>query len=178
MKSHSPILMSTRYDSNTWMQYKKWREKYKLNNSYYYSCPLPISDTIPIGSTVYILEMHNSLNKIMGMGVVILRPQDDKHYKIYDNDTFNRYHYHCNIYINRDTLSKDTLLMENGVWISILELLELICFKGKRHSKRHMNIARLPMIYYQGSIMNKVTSLLKNMVEKKELENKNYKFSI
>ena len=171
MKEITPILMTTRYNSDTWLQYKKWREKYKLDKSYYYSCPLPISDTIPMGSTLYILEMHNTLNKIMGMGVVILQPQDNKYYKIYDNDTFNRYHYHSNLYINRDTLSKDTILMENGIWISILELLELICFKGKRHSKRHMNIARIRMIYFQGSIMNKVILLLNNMVkEKKELE--------
>ena len=173
MSQNGPILMTTRYDQETWIQYKKWREKYNLKNSYYYSCPLPVSPSVPLGSQLFILEMHNTLNKIMGMGVVTLQPQDNKHYKIYDNDTFNRYHYHCNIYINRDTLSKDTLLMENGVWISILELLELICFKGKRHSKRHMNIARIPMIYYQGSIMNKVTLLLNNMVNKKELENKN-----
>ena len=170
MKEITPILKTTRYNSDTWLN-KKWREKYKLDKSYYYSCHLPISDKIPMGSTLYILEMHNTLNKIMGMGVVILQPQDNKYYKIYDNDTFNRYHYHSNLYINRDTLSKDTILMENGIWISILELLELICFKGKRHSKRHMNIARIPMIYFQGSIMNKVILLLNNMVkEKKELE--------
>ena len=165
MDSQEPILMTTRYNTDTWLQYKKWREKYKLKNSYYYSCPLPISETIKIGSILYILEMHNTLNKIMGMGIVTLKEQDSSCYRIYDNDTFNRYHYHCNHYITRDMLSQDTLLLENGIWISILELLELICFKGKRHSKRHMNIARIPMIYYQGNIMIKIMTNLKNIVK-------------
>lgn len=165
MVSTEPILMSTRYNTETWLQYKKWREKYKLINSYYYSCPLPISETIELGSILYILEMHNTLNKIMGMGVVRLKQQDSSYYRIYDNDIFNRYHYHCNTYITRDMLSQETLLLENGIWISILELLELICFKGKRHSKRHMNIARIPTIYYQGNIMNKVTNSLINIVK-------------
>ena len=71
-----PILMTTRYNTETWLQYMNWRKKYNLNDSYYYSCPFPISNTIRIGSTLYILEMHNSLNKIMGMGVVLLKEQD------------------------------------------------------------------------------------------------------
>ena len=160
-----PILMTTRYNSETWLQYKSWREKYNLKNSYYYSCPLPISDTIKIGSQLYILEMHNTLNKIMGMGILILKQQDSSYYRIYDNDTYNRYHYQCNTYITRDMLSQETLLLENGIWISILEILELVCFKGKRHSKRHMNLARIPNIYYQGNIMNKVMLSLKNIVK-------------
>ncbi|OUV83345.1 MAG: hypothetical protein CBC91_00640 [Rickettsiales bacterium TMED131] len=165
-----PILMTTRYNSETWLQYMNWRKKYNLKNSYYYSCPFPISNTICIDSTLYILEMHNSLNKIMGMGVVILQEQNMKKYKIYDNDCFNRYHYHSTLYITRDMLSKDSLLLENGIWISILEILELVCFKGKRHSKRHMNIAKVPTIYFQGSIMNKVMECLKQIVKKKEYE--------
>ena len=170
-----PILMTTRYNTETWLQYMNWRKKYNLNESYYYSCPFPISNTISIGSTLYILEMHNSLNKIMGMGVVLLKEQDMKRYKIYDNDNFNRFHYHSTLYINRDMLSKETLLLENGIWISILEVLELVCFKGKRHSKRHMNIAKIPLIYYQGSIMNKVMDNLKQIVNKKNMKKKTNK---
>ena len=62
--SQSPILMTTRYNHETWLQYKKWREKYKLKDSYYYSSPLPVSETIPYGTELYVLEMHNSLNKL------------------------------------------------------------------------------------------------------------------
>ena len=168
--TESHILMTTRYNQETWLQYKKWREKFKLKNSYYYSCPLPISESIPIGSRLFILEMHNTFNKLMGMGVIDLKPQDSHiHYKIYDNDTFNRYHYHSKVYISRDDLSKHTLLLPNGIWLSLLELLELICFKGKRHSKRHMTIARIPSIYFQGSIMKKVMKYLSKVVEEKNI---------
>ena len=175
MKKSEPILMTTRYNSETWLQYMNWRKKYNLKESYYYSCPFPISNTISIGSTLYILEMHNSLNKIMGMGVVLLKEQDIKHYKIYDNENFNRFHYHSRLYINRDMLSKETLLLQNGIWISVLELLELVCFKGKRHSKRHMNIAKIPLIYFQGTIMNKVMDKLKQIVNKKNMKKKTNK---
>tara|TARA_X000001036_G_scaffold425566_1_gene451891 strand:+ start:352 stop:876 length:525 start_codon:yes stop_codon:yes gene_type:complete len=169
MSKQKPILMTTRYNEQTWDQYKKWRDKYNLKDSYYYSTPLPISNTIAYGTELYILEMHNTLNKIMGMGVILLEPQDSRHYKIYDNEIFNRYHYHSKLYITRDDLSKDTLLLPNGVWISVLELLELVCFKGKRHSKRHINIAKIPMIYFQGEIMNKVMDYLINRVTKKRI---------
>tara|TARA_B100001758_G_scaffold247855_1_gene267819 strand:+ start:11340 stop:11855 length:516 start_codon:yes stop_codon:yes gene_type:complete len=168
-----PLLMTTRYDSKTWLEYKNWRYKYNLKNSYYYSCPLPISETITIGSLIYVLEMHNSLNKIMGMGVLTLKPQDSCYYKIYDNDSYNRYHYHSNQYITRDDLSKETLLLSNGIWISLLELLELVCFKGKRHSKRHMSIAKIPNIYFEGKIMKEVMFHLIKIVSKKNMEKKN-----
>lgn len=171
MSQTAPILMTTRYDQETWIQYKKWREKYNLKNSYYYSCPLPVSPSVPLGSQLFILEMHNTLNKIMGMGVITLQPQDSCYYKIYDNDSFNRYHYHSKLYITRDDLSKNTMLLPNGIWISVLELLELVCFKGKRHSKRHMNIARIPTIYFQGCIMNKVMDYLIKVVNEKKYEN-------
>ena len=67
-----PILMTTRYNTETWLQYMKWRKKYNLNDSYYYSCPFPISNTISIGSTLYILEMHNSFNKIIVCHTLVL----------------------------------------------------------------------------------------------------------
>ena len=31
-KDTEPILMTTRYNSETWLQYKYWREKYNLKN--------------------------------------------------------------------------------------------------------------------------------------------------
>ena len=70
------------------------------------------------------------------MGVITLQPQDSCYYKIYDNDTFNRYHYHSNLYISRDDLSK-TLYLPNGMRISVLELLEAFVLKGNGIQRTH-----------------------------------------
>ena len=57
-------------------------------------------------------------------------------------------------------LSYPTLLLQNGVWISLLELLELICFKSARHSKRSRGISKLPSVYFKGVLMTHIINLI------------------
>ena len=117
-------------------------------------------------SVLYILEMNNTTNKIMGLGIIKNHRQTGNYYKIYDNDSLNRYHYQSKIRITREQLSPYSLLLQNGVWISLLECLEYICFKGSRHSKRGMGINRIPSIYFKGTIMKHIMSLLEDCIKK------------
>jgi len=161
----SPLLMTTRFNDQSWEHYCDWRNRYQLSGAYY-NTPLPISATISPKRLLYVLEMHNSINKIMGMGVIRNKQVIGKYYKMYDNDSLNRYHYQSKIRITRDQLSRYSILLENGVWISLLVCLEYVCFKGSRHSKRSLGIIRIPSIYFKGTIMKKMMKMIEDSVKR------------
>ena len=162
-----PLLMTTRFNDDTWIDNCNWRMRHQLSGAYY-NTSFPISEKIPKNCPLYVLEMNNTKNKIMGIGIIQNHRQTGNYYKIYDNDSLNRYHYQSKIRISREQLSPYSLLLQNGVWISLLECLEYICFKGSRHSKRGMGINRIPSIYFKGTIMKHIMSLFDFLMKNRE----------
>ena len=153
------LLMTTRYDQSTWEKYTNWKTQKKVSGAFY-NTPLPISEKISPDSILYVLEMNNSTNRIMGIGIIQNKMPKKQYFHMFDNECFNRYHYHSSKHISREMLSYPTLLLQNGVWISLLELLELICFKSARHSKRSRGISKLPSVYFKGVLMTHIINLI------------------
>ena len=125
----------TRFTNQTWEENVNW----KLSQNYtgcIYNSPTKIKDNIQITSVVFMIEMNNELNIIMGIGMIKNYIHTDKYYKIYKDVNYNRYTYKSLYRIDREMFKK-----KDKLYINILE--ELI-FKGSYHIKRSQGITQLP----------------------------------
>ena len=129
-------ITATRFNDITWDENVEFRKKMEMKGCIY-GVPREISISIELKSILFVFEMNNSKpNQIMGMGIIRNYTRNDKHYKIYSDNNYNRFHYSSKYRISREQLIKD--------YNDILQLTERLVFKGKDHIKRGQSISRLP----------------------------------
>ena len=128
-------LATTRFNNSTWIENCKMREKNESAKCIYAS-PIQISSRIPLDRNIFVLEMNNSENKIMGIGLIKNHPITGK-YSVYSSHNYNRFVYIGKWRIDREDMDANEL--------EILRLFEAVCFKGINHSKRGQGITALPM---------------------------------
>ena len=128
-------LASTRFNKDTWSQNESWKRKNTFDGCVY-GTPCMLKDYIIIGSSVIILEMHNDLNKIVGIGLIKNKLALDRRYNIYAWGNYNRYTYKGARRIDRSECTKDEEL--------VMFVLDMLMFKGSRHLKRGQGITCLP----------------------------------
>jgi hypothetical protein len=125
----------TRFNEDTWSQNERWR----LINEYkgtIYNSPVKINEIIPLLSIIYVIEMNNDINKIMGIGIIKNYLHTEKYYKIYNIGNYNRYTYKSNYRIDVSEFTKEE--------VPIIQVLETLLFKGSKHSKRGHGIQKIP----------------------------------
>lgn len=127
-------LATTRFTDSTWEENCKCRSANSAAKCIY-GVPIQMSNKIPLDSNVFMLEMNNDHDKIMGIGLVKNRPIVGK-YTVYSRGNYNRYVYAGKHRIDRDDMTE----MEKPV----LDLLEQLCFRGINHSKRGQGITSFP----------------------------------
>jgi hypothetical protein len=131
------MLAVTRFNDDTWRQNTNYREK-QSNSGCIYGCSLQINSAVPPDTIIYVLEMNNSTNKIMGIGRI-----KNKKYareKIYTSGEYNRHVY-------KGTYRKDASKFTPLETI-LMEEFEQIVFKGSGHLKRGSGISILrPQMY-------------------------------
>ena len=125
-------LATTRFNNSTWLENEIMREKYHYKGCIYCS-PQQMSPKIDLNSLVFVIEMNNSTNQVMGIGLVRNAISTDKYYRVYEIGNYNRYTFKGQYRIERDDM--DPIL---------IELMETLLFKGKTHSKRGAGILRFP----------------------------------
>jgi len=101
-----------------------------------YGTPSRIKDSIPIGAISFVLEMHNDLNEIQGIGLIVNHVDARKVCKIYEHGNYNRYLYHSSYRIDRTSLNTEEL--------KVITILDTLVFKGKSHLKRGYGIMCVP----------------------------------
>jgi hypothetical protein len=135
------IICTTRYNNQTWEEYQQWKQAnqetyeqtYKRSLKCIYGTPREISSRkIKPNIKICIIEMHNDLNKIMGIGIIENRtanevyrstpahnisnvvpvlplPQQPIKYKIFTERNYNRYIYIGNeFYLSREEIERHT----------------------------------------------------------------------
>jgi hypothetical protein len=125
------LLAVTHFNNLTYSENTRWR-KNKNYEGCIYNCPIYIKNSIPISSKMYVIEMNNETNTIIGIGLIINRVITKRH-KIYSDNNYNRYTYRGKKRIDSNLLDEVTL-----------KSLEERLFKGKRHLKRSQGIAQVP----------------------------------
>lgn len=130
-----PKLGTTRFNSLTWLENERWRER-NGHLGCIYGSPMKIKDGIVIGDVIFVLEMKNQENKVGGIGMIKNLICLDKPYTIYADGNYNRYIYKSNYRIKREELT--------GQEERIMLVLDRLLFKGYRHYKRGQGMTVLP----------------------------------
>jgi hypothetical protein len=125
-------LVSNRFTDATWRANEEYRKKNGIEGCIYGS-PQRLCTRIDMNSLMYVIEMNNSQNKIIGIGIIRNKIQTDKYYSIYETGNYNRYIFKGNYHLNREELPKQ-----------LIDGLEHILFKNKTHMKRGSGMTIVP----------------------------------
>jgi len=112
------------------------RYRTKKNFVCIYAPPYRLSPLIELNSPVFVVEMNNSINQIIGIGLIKNKLVTDKVYKVQADSNCNRY-----IYIGDYHISRKILHDYNPFLVYVLEK---ILFTGYTHSKRGTGLTKIP----------------------------------
>jgi hypothetical protein len=128
------MIGTSRYNNETWLSNCLYREKNQI--VCLYGCPCPISSKVLNKHPIFIVEMNNSTNQILGIGYILNSYETARYYKVYDCINYNRYVYKGNYRVDRTTIEKYNP--------RLLEIFDTILFKEKTHMKRGRGITLIP----------------------------------
>jgi hypothetical protein len=163
-KNMKGILVTTRFNNETWAENQRFLKQYSKVGCIYPS-PETNSRDIIDGAYMFVLEMNNEQNRIMGIGLVKNHPIYNK-YKVYSNQNYNRFTYIGKVRIDRSVMDD----MEE----KIMKVFDILCFKGSRHMKRLQGIKSFPpdILYKCKSIMD-LPQFISEMFKKRLKEDTN-----
>jgi hypothetical protein len=127
-------IVTGRYNNETWEATQQYRHKKKFECIY--APPCKLSPTIDLNSPVFVIEMNNDINEIMGIGLIKNKLITDKTYKVQKDTNCNRY-----IYIGEYHLPREIIEDYNP---ELVYILDNILFKGYTHSKRGSGLTKIP----------------------------------
>ena len=155
-------LVTTRFNNTTWNENIEYRKKHPVLGCVY-ATPDINSARIAPESILFVLEMNNDMNRIMGIGMVRNHAFVKKH-RVYSNDNYNRY-----AYVGKNRIDRDDMTEEED---TMMRAFDALCFTGARHMKRLQGIKAFPtdMLYKCKEIVDLV-DFVRNMF-KKHMENK------
>ena len=128
----------TRYSNQTWSERTSWLAE-NPDHACIYKSPVPIKSDIPYEASLFVLEMNNDTNQIMGIGRIVNEIRADRSYRIYGDQNYNRY-----TYLGRQRLDR-AVIMQRKENACVIETLERMLFYGARHAKRGQGIHELPV---------------------------------
>jgi hypothetical protein len=130
-------LMTTRFSDYGFRENKDWREEKGMKGCIY-GTPKMVSSKVDEGVAMFIIEMNNNRNRIEGIGFAINRSCEDNYKRrIHSSHNLNRYIYEGVYRLDKGQVTDE--YHKNVIWV-----LEMLLFKGAKHSKRSIGITRLP----------------------------------
>lgn len=126
------FIASTRFKTETWEQNLNYKKKNNIKGVIY-GVPIEINNKYPLNSLIFVIEMNNDENQILGIGLIRNKQLNDQKYFIYKSMDYNRF-----IYAGEYWLSREFIYRRH---IEIVEILEDILFKKKSHVKRQSGIS-------------------------------------
>lgn len=127
-------IVTVRFNNDTWQENIIYRERRAF--TCIYAPPARLTDSIDLNSSVFVIEMNNSTNEILGIGLIKNKLVTDRSYKVYEDTNLNRY-----VYIGEHHISREIL---NGYDPILVSILDKILFKGYTHSKRGSGLTKIP----------------------------------
>jgi hypothetical protein len=134
---------TARFNHDTLNENLQWRrQKNKLTHCVYGS-PCTMKKGIKDGEWLIVLEMHNDINKIIGVGLV--RNSPSRCNKIYSCGNYNRYTYEGKSRIDLSGGADDVYFKFTEEEQIVIRMLEMLLFYGQKHCKRAKGICELPV---------------------------------
>jgi hypothetical protein len=132
-------VVTARFNNDTLAANYAYRDSHKYKSLYCSPCEL--SPKIEHNSHVFVIEMNNSTNEVVGIGIIRNKPALNRYYKVHEHGNMNRY-----IYIGDYYMSRSLMIEYNS---RLIYLLDECLFKGKSHSKRGDGLTLFPEKIYQ-----------------------------
>ena len=146
------FICTTRFNWETLQQNCAWRRRQQKMHHCVYGSPTAMKHAIRENAWMIVLEMHNDINKIAGIGLVRNSPnlpQDSENSviinskpRVYKCGNYNRFIYQGAYRI--DLLNNESTLTLTPEEQLVIRMLELALFYGPNHSKRGKGICELP----------------------------------
>ena len=160
-KSLKNYILTTRFNNSTWDENQSFVSKNE-NVGCIYCAPNALSGLIPTDTKVFVLEMNNEKNRIMGIGLVKNHPRIQK-YNVYSNGNYNRYSYIGKYRIDRTEMSEQEE--------KVMKALDILCFTGNRHMKRGQGLKMFPLeilfdIHSHFDLVIYIKEMFKKRIEK------------
>ena len=135
-KQQQRYLLTSRFNNNTYRENEKYRERNREKKiGCIYCSPDPISQAIPLESIMYILEMNNDTNKIIGIGLIRNHPINGK-LNVYCKGNYNRY-----TFVGRTRIDRSEMNEEEDL---VMKIFDILCFRGNKHMKRGQGLKSFP----------------------------------
>ena len=129
-------IATTRFSDHTFKENKMWRGRNRISGCIY-GTPVVMSSKIKEGEATFVIEMNNDRNKIEGIGLVMNRHSREHYVDIHSNRNLSRYVYQGQYRLDAGLVTSE--YHKKVIWV-----LEMLLFKGAKHSKRSIGITRLP----------------------------------
>lgn len=154
------FIVTTRFNNFTWSENDNYR-KHNGKIGCIYPTPELNNTKITAEAILFVLEMNNDENRIMGIGMVRNRAIVKK-YRVYENENYNRY-----AYIGKMRIDRSEMTIEED---RIMKVFDTLCFTGSRHMKRLQGIKAFPidMLYRCSKIMDLVDFVSKMFKQRLE----------
>ena len=148
-------IYTTRYNNMTYLENFRYKESMlnEFKGSLYSTMsPLPVS--APYDKYIFVLDMNNTRNKIMGIGFIKNNLANDQTIRVYQDPNFNNYIYKSKFYLPVD---EENWEMN---WLDFLhEEFEKKLFFGKQHLKRGGSFTRFPLKWMKHKHLKFILSL-------------------
>jgi hypothetical protein len=131
----------TRFSDETWLQNRRYCAAHNVRGCLY-GTPRRIKETCQKDSLLLVLEMNNTRNRVMGIGLIKNTVIADKYYGVYDDGNYNRFVYKGKYRLDRDDLTEAEQLM--------LGVFDTLLFKGRRHCKLAQGITEVGLWIRKG----------------------------
>lgn len=139
MYMRAKYLLTTRFNNDTWIENETFRNTHQGIHCVYGS-PQPMAPKIYPRIPICVIEMNNSNNQILGIGLIRNEPSPRYEYMPYSCGNYNRFVFIGNHRLNRDEISQE-----------LIDILEYILFKEKTHMKRGAGFTTVPekLLYHR-----------------------------
>ena len=128
-----------------------------------YSSSVTIGQNVQIQSILFVLEMNNEKNKIMGIGMIKNNNPIYNKYKIYEEEQYNTF-----AYVGKYRIAREEMTEEEE---EIMKVFDILCFTGSRHLKRLKGIKAFPIdMLYRCSEIKDLVEFVTNMFKKRYLK--------
>ena len=126
-------IAATRFNNETYASNMSYRKK--SGDPVIYGSSIQIQVKYDPGSLIFVIEMNNEENRIEGIGLIRNTLVTDKRHNIYSNNDYNRFIYRGDYWLSRKQLEE--------IDAELVEICDLVLFKGKSHLKRQSGISVL-----------------------------------